>query len=565
MLELNILIIKMLAISKILSFVFLIIIAILFFLKKVKPWLISILFATIIPAFYVIMSFPLKKMFWSNNGDEIFIISFLGKVLNGNMFHDFYYNSLPQFYPPLYFWITGLISRPFTSNAIYASKLGVTLILIAWFIIPIIIFYLFPKEKESNDKITSSPWLFIVYPIIFFVMLDFDAIITKPYEAFSALLCIIFIGYFLENINKKWRLKNYLVFAIFGAILFLTYYFWWFILFPAIIILSMLGKEKIKNLFKSSILCISILIFSSIYLVPLILSFIKYGMENWQAVFFVPADFYSFIPWYMLNLKTPILIIGILTLIIFYKKNSFIKAGAITLILCYLYQFLNIIYFVFGNKPLQSAKPFLFLGGATIAFGFSYFLIFLFEKIKEKYGDKKMKISILLVILFFLPLLPFNKFIEDPVVANHLQKDLQVPQEKELAQIVKNNVLDWEKRTWLSSGAPVINAYLPLNYYIAHNPHFSHQASHYSKRLDVVKKLSLSKNDSEFYTISKENNIDALLFYKNENYYNFFYWQDNYPNGGKEGQIKIPENLVSEKFWNKVYDNKDWYIFLRKD
>ncbi len=565
MTELNIEVIKILAVSKLLFFIFIIAISSLFFIKKIKPWIISLIFAVIIPSFYATISYPLQKMFWGNSGDEIFIISFFGKVINGSMFRDFYYDFLPNFYPPLYFWIVGSISKIFTTNAIYAAKLGSFLTLVAWFVFPILIFYLFLKNKNKENKITNSAWFYVIYPITYFLILDFDSIITKPYETLSAMLCIMFVGVFLENLNKNWKIKNYIVFGIFGAILFLTYYFWWFILFPVIFILSILGQEKIKNLFKFSLLCIIIFALSSIYIIPLVISFIKYGMENWQAVFFVPNDFYSFIPWNIISLRAPIFIFGILSLIIFYKKNSFVKSAAITLLVCYLYQFLNIIYFVLGNKSLQSAKPFLFLGGATIALGFTHLLITIAQKIKEKHSVKEAKIFIIFISLIFLPLLPFNRFIEDSRVLNQLQDDLKTPDEKELAEIIKNSATNWSDHTWLSSGAPAINAYLPLNYYIAHNPHFSHQASNYSKRLSIVKKLSLSKDDSEFYQVSQEEKIDALLFYKNENYFYFFYWEDNYPNGGKEAEIKISPELIGEKFWNKIYDNGDWYIFLKNN
>lgn len=129
---------------------------------------------------------------------------------------------------------------------------------------------------------------------------------------------------------------------------------------------------------------------------------------------------------------------------------------------------------------------------------------------------------------------------------------------------------NFKNYTWLSSGAPVINAYIPLNYYIAHNPHFSHQASIYSKRLETIQKISLAKTSQEFISLTDRGypkKIDALLLYadKKNDSYAFFYWQDNYPNGGKEGYIQIPKYLITEEYWNKIYDNGDWYIFVRKD
>lgn len=139
-----------------------------------------------------------------------------------------------------------------------------------------------------------------------------------------------------------------------------------------------------------------------------------------------------------------------------------------------------------------------------------------------------------------------------------------------MSEKIKEVLPNLKDYTWLSSGAPVINAYIPLNYYIAHNPHFSHQSSIYSKRLETIKKMALAKTSQEFTNLADTGypkKIDALLFYmdKKNDSYAFFYWKDNYPNGGKEGYIQIPKNIITEEYWNKIYDNGDWYIFIRKN
>jgi hypothetical protein len=92
--------------------------------KNKKPHWHLIAITTAIFAFYLILSWPLKKMWWANNGDEMFTGAFLTRVLNGQIFSDFYYGWLAPFYPPLYFWVTGTISRLFASNAITAAKIG---------------------------------------------------------------------------------------------------------------------------------------------------------------------------------------------------------------------------------------------------------------------------------------------------------------------------------------------------------------------------------------------------------------------------------------------------------
>ncbi len=569
--ELSMQVLQILALSKIIFFIFSISSLIILLLKKPKIWMVWIVLM-LIPIFYCIVSWPLQTMFWGTNGDEVFIASFFGKVLNGNMFHDFYYDFLPPFYPPLYFWVVGLISKTMTANAISAAKIGSFLTLFSWFSIPILISY-FRRKKPLEEKveITDSSWFFVIYSMTLFLLLGFfDSIITKPYETLSALLCIILVGFIAKNFNKKWSLKNYITFGVFGAILFMTYYFWWFILIPSLFLLALISRNKISSVTKIIVVGIIMLILSSIYLVPLILSFIKYGIENWQAVYFVPTDINSFIPWDTINLKTPLFIMGALSLIVFFKKNIFIKSSAIILFFCYIYQLLNIIIFAFDKKPFQSSKPFLFLGSASIAIGLSYLIIYIYSFIKNKSGYKYARIFCIAIFLYTLPLWPFAKAIEDPVIIEILQKSLIVPREKMLSEKIKQSLPNFKDYTWLSSGAPVINAYIPLNYYIAHSPHFSHQSSIYSKRLEMIKKMSLAKTAQEFVNLADSGypeKINALLFYideKNKSYA-FFYWSDNYPNGGKEGYIQIPINLITDEYWDKVCESGNWQIFIRKN
>src|SRR3989339_762040 len=98
----------------------------LFFIFKIKKPLAYLILNTLaIFIFYIILFWPLKRMWSGNIGDELFIADFLGKVLLDNPWRDFYYGYLPNFYPPLYFWLTGLISRPFAHNTIVASKIGI--------------------------------------------------------------------------------------------------------------------------------------------------------------------------------------------------------------------------------------------------------------------------------------------------------------------------------------------------------------------------------------------------------------------------------------------------------
>src|SRR5882672_7398270 len=83
-----------------------------------RPWAYAVLGAVALAGSAAILLAPLRTMLGGNTGDEQYISAFLMRVLSGQPFADFYYRGLPPSYPPLYFWLTGLVSWPFVSTGI---------------------------------------------------------------------------------------------------------------------------------------------------------------------------------------------------------------------------------------------------------------------------------------------------------------------------------------------------------------------------------------------------------------------------------------------------------------
>lgn len=557
--------INIIAISKIILFLYFGVTMFLIWKNKKPHWHLIAITAAIF-TFYLTLVLPLKRLWWANNGDELFTGAFLTRVLNGQIFSDFYYANLAPFYPPLYFWVTGTISRLFTNEAIIAAKIGILGAIFIWFIGSYLWQKLFwNKIDRSKEKIAiyKSPWFWLLFPIIYLLSLDFDNIIVKPYETLTALFGVILIGLIAESFDwQKWNWKNYLFLGISGGLLFSTYYFWWFIFIPVLFYLALISQKKKINLIRIILLGLVIFACSAIYLIPLLLNY-SHGLENWQAVFFVPTDFITFAPWQILSLKSLIFLAGIIGLIAF-AKEKLIKANLAILITCFVYQFINLVIFVLGAKPMQCQKPFLFLGGATLCVGATYLAIYAWENYFKTLETKK--IAAICAIVIFIPLLPMIKFVDDPVVPSQIEKDLTDSDFMQLAQIIEINVPDYQSRIWLTSGTPEINLYIPLNYYIAHNPHFSHPASIYTQRLNLVQKLSEAKTPEEFNSAINESQplITGLVLIKDKESYPLAYWQDNYPNGGKELKINLSQNLITEEYWQKVYSDNLWDIFIKK-
>lgn len=529
--------------------------------KSVNYWLYSAAVAIIL--FFLILAKPLQTMFWGNVGDELLILAYLSKTLLGNLGHDFYYDWLPQFYPPLYFWLTGIIAKPFAVNAVGAAKIGVLGTLFIW----LLGVYYYQKfywtrlaakrakiyqNKFEFKQIIENHWFWFLWPVIYFLSLDFANIIFKPYEAISALFAVLLLVFFARAIwQKDWPQKYYLFFGISAGLVFLTFYFWFVILIPAILLLIFFTRDiklNLKRLFKIFLVFLPLAL---VFVGPLLWSYMKYGVENGQATHFVVEDFFSFLPWQNFNLQSILFLLGLASLFVFYKKSA-IKSMAWLVILSFAYQIFNLLLFGLGLKPIQASKPFYFLATAAISFASCYLLVYFYQKYQHlKY--KQVILSIIFILL--VGLLPHFSFIQKPEVLAQIEADLVKPKIANLADDLKNIVPDYQSYTWLSSGSSELNAYLPLSYYLANSVHFSHHAALFSQRLDKLKNGELSAE------------INALLLYDdavNQDNYILNFWTDNYPNGGKDEQVYLPKSLISVDDWQEVYHKNNWLIFLRK-
>jgi hypothetical protein len=311
---------------------------------------------------------------------------------------------------------------------------------------------------------------------------------------------------------------------------------------------------------------------SAVFWLPLLISFIKYGIENWQAKFFIFSDLFTFSPWSAISWRAILLLLGLVGLVYFYKKSIAIKSVAGVLIFSYLYQLLSVALFLIGYHPVQAYKPFMFLGGAALAVGLTMMSLYIFSLLKEKY-KKQSNIILLVFLIVIFSQVPLIRWLDDPVVIRQIENDLQADDRSQrLVTDIKQYVPDYQSRTWLTSGTANLNAYLPLSYYIAFSPHFSHQAAQYSERLAEIKTMSEAESAVDFMNIinqGKKPQIDSLLFYDDqvnntEGYFTLFFWADRYPNGGQDLLIKIPKENISKQDWEEVYIKNNWHIFLKK-
>jgi len=567
---------NILALSKLLLVIF-----VLFFIlgwwRKYRPLYFLSIFGGLIVLFYFVLSKDLKSMWWGTVGDELLVAGYLGHVMFGDASRDFYYGWLPNFYPPLYFWVTGFIAKFFVHSGLAAAKVGILGTFIIWFWGVYYWQKLFWSKIFKGDKnhfsLISNNWFFALLPIFLLLISDFDALLLKPYESLAALLCVVWLIFWsaLSTVDK-WDKTQYLFLGFSAGLLFLLFYFWWFILLTLIFVLALASQSRKTQLKRFFIVSFIMALVSAIFWLPLLISFIKYGIENWQAKFFIFSDLFTYYPWSVISWRSILVLLGLFGLIYFYQKNIAIKSVAGVLVFSYLYQLVSVILYLLGYHPVQAYKPFMFLGGAALAVGLTVASLHIFKFIKNKYQEAS-SIFLLIFLIIIFSQVPLIRWLDDPTIIKQIESDLQLDTRSQtLAEDIKKYVPDYQVRTWLSSGTANLNAYVPLSYYIAFSPHFSHQAAQYSQRLEQITALSQAESPEEFKRLIEQGfvpQIDSLLFYDDQiddesGDFSLFFWADRYPNGGQDLIIKIPKRLISEQNWASVYSQNNWRIFIKK-
>jgi len=544
-----------LAVIKLLFYLF-IVLGLFFWFKIKKPILFVILIGSFLATTYLVAIHQSILPWWGLQGDEIFVTAFLEKVAAGYFWSDFFYQYLPNFYPPLYFWVVGALGLLFKLNGVVTAQLGVTLVL---FITPILVYVL---QKLYWQKNNPSGWQLAIASATIFIVIDWTAIILKPYEFISAVLVVFWTAFLLTELYyKTLNYKKNILYGISGGLLFLTFHFWFLPVILSILLFKLFVEIKLKNYLENLlIVAVSALAVSLPFTWPLFISYLAYGTENFQPIFFVTQELNLYLPFIEFSIFGLVSLIGLITLVVYFNR-PYIKALGLLLISTYLWQLINIGTLIIWQVSFLPAKPFLFLGGAIFSVAAAYGIAKLILINNKKYLTPIFIVGWIILASQLLG----GSFFDDPAVQKQLVK-MKQPLREEFVNLIGqlSNIEGINDLTILSSGIPELSAYLPLNYYISYNMHFSHPAANYTKRFLFISELASSKSEAEFYQrfiTSPYEKIDAMLLLKGIGFYPINFWLDDYPSGGKNYEIMIPAYLINEQYFVKVFEDKHFILF----
>lgn len=537
--------------------------------KKWKPLFFVILMSVTSALAYYFLVRGTALMFWGLRADEITIAAMYEMFAYGPFWGDFAYATLPPFYPPLFFWLFGLLGRLIDLNGIQLAKIASfsAILVFPSFFYFTQKYYWLKRKIQDNDIITSLVWMLGTF--FLFIFISWDAIIIKPYELISASLVILWTVFLLNELKKGFNWKTSLVFGITGAILFILFYFWFFLAAIGVALFNLFEKKvSLKNYISLISVALLTILFSSPFWLPLAKSYSLYGAENWQLGFLV-------VSW--LSTHAPVLdfsLVGLLSLfgfgiLIIYRERFYIRVLLSLFVASYVWQLMGLVTILFFASPLQESKGFHFWNQAILALAAAYGVVKLFDYFVQKYPSKKWQKSVVIVaFLAFSTQLLFGVFVDDSkVLAIRDRSSILGREASEIVEFLDSNYENIYQMTILQSGIPELHAFLPINDFIYFNQHNSHPAANFSQRFYYLKSLESVQTKEEFYdkiVNTPFGGIDLLILFKNQDKYSLFFNLDNFPNEMKEELIDIPQDLIDDDFFEEKFENKDYKIFAPK-
>lgn len=524
---------------------------------------------------YFFLVHQMKLMFWGLEADEITIAAMYEMFAHGSLLSDFAYASLPPFYPPLWFWIFGLIGKFLNYNGIQIAKIGAVGAIVFYPVLFFLIQKRFWLKNQMADRAKEAPGAlaWFLSAIFLFVFIDWDAVIIKPYELVSASLVVLWTVLLIYQLHQnKLKGMRVIVFGITGGILFLLFYFWFFLAAIGIALFNLFAGKKIeyKKYFSLLATGIVVLVVGAFYWAPLIRVYIERGSENWQLGFFVTEWIATTGPLFDLSLRGLLMMVGFAALII-WRQHLYIRGLLSLFAASYLWQLMGLFTILFLASPLQESKGFYFFNRAILALALAYGIERLWGYLKKRYPQAAWQQSVAIVGLIFLSTqLIFGTFADQTKVLKTREHARALePKMEELIGFLENNYADIYKKITLHSSLTPLHAFLPLNDFIYFNQHNSHPAAQFSERLAYIKSLALINSPDEFYWATKKTPfgaIDLFIFYTGDpDYYPIYFHLDDFPYQLKELVVNIPRKLFNEEYFDKKFENKNYTVFQPKE
>ncbi|WP_044641925.1 arabinofuranosyltransferase [Risungbinella massiliensis] len=473
-------------------------------IHRIKEWISVLILGFFLTVFTV---FLLRNTYYGFNGvenDVEFITASVTRYANSWTFHDFSYQDLSGFYPPLYFYILGKVAWLTGIEPYMMVRYGLFAVC---FFLPPLFFLAWSKVIRPQFALFFTFALIFVYPHTPF------ALYYKAYEFIALSFIVPWWFAFAEPLKgtpteRKKYLRFLFVGGILGAIIFQVYYYWFFafIIYTAIqLVIDLFRKQTWKEVFKKYSHTFYVLLltgaFSMLYILPMVLDFLTVAFNPVQNKYFY-FDMLNIEPKITADIEGLVLLISLFTIFIFSQKRKFVSKLLLLLLSIYIWQFV-------GHVGLTIDKPNLHFKMKELLYyvlmaGFSYlmYMVTTSKRFREYRKTITVAVLVLIVIIFGQKMLD----VKDHRYNRTAQNSYVPPEVKTLQQF------DYKNKVVLSVYNK-LHTYLPVFDFFSHEVLFSHHSAQREERLVFLRDLGQSQNP-EFVawmlTYNKYDKVDYI-------------------------------------------------------
>ena len=455
-------------------------------------------------------------------GDQAFRIAMILKFETFAVPGDFYYRGLPPFYPPVLYWLNGLIARIFSINAYHMIKVGTVLLYLCS---PVALFLLWKKV------VTETQAAIVTLFCVVFASFGKAPAMVAPHAFLANSLFIPWWFYFIERVGipKASRL-HYLAGGLIGALLFMTYYYPFFIGGLLLTVRLVFGqrvsflsatKERFSWTPAITTLALSAL-FSSIYWGPLLYSYTTIGYDSAQQEWHhmgSPGIGFEFVQFTIAGLSYCAALLFAVR-----RNRAAVYRGFLLFIgTVFLFHLIGSILGVF-DKPVNLIKAGEFIalaGGPLIGLVAANLLG------RARMSVPRSLVGATLVLIVLLAMIhEISGFAKQPMVRT--ARTTGVP----TFGLDKHEMESRTGSVFLTNEEKLFSFY-PVYAFYAINQHYSHPAARLEQRLALLEALQSVTDPYLFNLALRANQYDSVAFFMpglKDDKWEFVEALSNYPN-----------------------------------
>jgi len=435
---------------------------------------------------------------WGDNGNRLALVTKFREFWSP--FQDWYYKGLPSFYPPLWLYLQGKLAWLFGIEG-YASIKAGYFVIYAFY--PLALFYVW--SKVSSRSVAFA----IAFITLFLRDLHLDYVY---YEHITAAFFVPWWLCFVEDVRnrKKKGVGLYALGGFLGALIFMTYYFWFFAGILSMVIRPVLqlilGRRKFLETspFRTKFLMLAAVgIFSSIYWLPLLISIIQYGADSMQNKWFHQSYLDLKLPFFDYTPAAVVYLLGLIYLAARYKKQ--LIGRYLIFLLCLPALFFIDCAFALFDISIQSRKVIELLPVfLSVPAGFGVVCMY-------RYLSRRSEVSrrVAVVLIAFLVLFVGNS--HSDIISQKMWKvgmNSRVPS----SDLDVYRSVDYEGRVFLTNQY-LEASYSPFYFFQCHWGPSAHTAARYEQRNAFLKYVGILDDAKQAAFLFRNNRFDAVDFF----------------------------------------------------